>query len=124
MKIMSGAEPDKRPDYEGQSAKELHQIQHRVLMLNEMLSNAKPNERLVEGDAYDVSLSSHLLERNLIKGEQQISQRCRQVQPKIQKWIQEASEGDTDQMGTSYIRFSCLIPIDSCCESRQAASAE
>jgi ADP-ribosylation factor-binding protein GGA len=55
MKLMSGAEPDKRPDYEGQSQKELTQIQQRVLMLNEMLSNAKPRERFVEGDAYDVS---------------------------------------------------------------------
>ena len=39
---------------ESQTRKELQQIQQRVLLLNEMLSNAKPNERFVEGDAYDV----------------------------------------------------------------------
>lgn len=30
---------------------------------------------------------------------QQISQRCKQVQPKLQKWIQEAEERNPEQMG-------------------------
>jgi hypothetical protein len=52
-------------------------------MLNEMLDNLKPSERLVEGDAFD-----------------QIAQRCRNVQPKIQKWIGSAEEGeDADSIG-------------------------
>lgn len=52
-------------------------------MLNEMLDNLKPNERLVDGDAFD-----------------QIAQRCRNVQPKIQKWIGSAEEGeDADSIG-------------------------
>lgn len=34
---------------------ELDRIQQRVLLLNEMLNNAKPRERFVEGDAFDVS---------------------------------------------------------------------
>lgn len=54
MKIMSGAEPEKRPDYEAQTKKELNMVQQRVVMLNDMLSNAKPGERFVDGDAYDV----------------------------------------------------------------------
>ena len=58
MKIMSGAEPDKKPDYEGQSQRELQTIQQRILMLNEMLTNAKPNERFVEGDTYDVRVDA------------------------------------------------------------------
>lgn len=29
-------------------------MQQRVLLLNEMLNNAAPKERFVEGDAYDV----------------------------------------------------------------------
>ncbi|SCZ97205.1 BZ3500_MvSof-1268-A1-R1_Chr4-2g07059 [Microbotryum saponariae] len=77
MKIMSGAEPEKRPDYEQQVQKELDRIQQRILLLNEMLNNAKPKERFVEGDAYD-----------------QIAQKCRHVQPKIQKWIEESVEND------------------------------
>jgi ADP-ribosylation factor-binding protein GGA len=42
-------------------------------MLNEMLDNMKPNEKFAEGDAFD-----------------QIASRCRNVQPKIQKWISNA----------------------------------
>ncbi|GJN93278.1 hypothetical protein Rhopal_006325-T1 [Rhodotorula paludigena] len=81
MKIMSGAEPDKKPNYEEQVGKELDRVQQRVLLLNEMLNNANPRERFVEGDAYD-----------------QIAQKCRHVQPKIQKWIGEASESSPDLM--------------------------
>ncbi|KAL7009585.1 ARF-binding protein [Cystobasidiomycetes sp. EMM_F5] len=82
MKVMAGAEPGKKPDYAQQTAKELASIQHRILMLNEMLDNVKPNERFAEGDAFD-----------------QIAVRCRNVQPKIQKWIGSAEEDqDADKI--------------------------
>ncbi|GAA5962499.1 hypothetical protein JCM21900_002505 [Sporobolomyces salmonicolor] len=81
MKVMAGAEPDKKPNYEQQVQKELDRIQQRVLLLNEMLNNAKPKERFVEGDAYD-----------------QIAQKCRHVQPKLQKWIGESAENNPDAM--------------------------
>ncbi|KAK4057491.1 ARF-binding protein [Microbotryomycetes sp. JL221] len=81
MKIMSGAEPEKKPDYEKQVDKELDRIQQRILLLNEMLNNAKPNERFVDGDAFD-----------------QIAQKCRHVQPKIQKWISESAENELGQV--------------------------
>lgn len=35
-------------------------MQQRVLLLNEMLNNANPRERFVEGDAYDVRSPSAL----------------------------------------------------------------
>lgn len=38
---------------------------------------------------------------------QQIAQKCRHVQPKIQKWIGEASESSPDLMGAS--RFATLL---------------
>jgi len=41
-------------------SKELDRIQQRVLLLNEMLNNAKPKEKFVEGDAYDVRVFSSL----------------------------------------------------------------
>ncbi|GAA5980173.1 hypothetical protein JCM11641_006938 [Rhodosporidiobolus odoratus] len=81
MKSLAGAEPDKKPNYEEQVAKELDRIQQRVLLLNEMLNNAKPKERFVEGDAYD-----------------QIAQKCRHVQPKLQKWIEESAENNPEGM--------------------------
>ncbi|GAA6042452.1 hypothetical protein JCM8097_008461 [Rhodosporidiobolus ruineniae] len=81
MKIMAGAEPGKKPNYEEQVAKELDRIQQRVLLLNEMLNNAQPKERFVDGDAYD-----------------QIAQKCRHVQPKLQKWIADSAENNPDAM--------------------------
>ncbi|KAH9822551.1 VHS domain-containing protein [Melampsora americana] len=81
MKIMSGAEPDKQPDYEAQMQKELDRVQSRILLLNELLNNAQPGERFVDGDAFD-----------------QISQKCKQVQPKLQKWISEAAENRPEMM--------------------------
>lgn len=81
MKVMSGAEPEKRPDYEGKVQTELDRIQQRILLLNEMLNNAKPKERFVDGDAFD-----------------QIARKSRNVQPKIQKWIEESAENDPDAM--------------------------
>ncbi|GAA5855408.1 hypothetical protein JCM9279_006473 [Rhodotorula babjevae] len=81
MKIMAGAEPEKKPNYEEQVSKELDRVQQRVLLLNEMLNNANPRERFVEGDAYD-----------------QIAQKCRRVQPKLQKWIADSAENDPDSM--------------------------
>ncbi|GAA5868594.1 hypothetical protein JCM3774_005440 [Rhodotorula dairenensis] len=81
MKIMAGAEPEKKPNYEAQVNKELDRVQQRVLLLNEMLNNAAPKERFVEGDAYD-----------------QIAKRCRHVQPKLQKWIADSAESNPDAM--------------------------
>ncbi|KAG0657851.1 hypothetical protein C6P46_006213 [Rhodotorula mucilaginosa] len=82
MKIMAGAEPEKKPNYEAQVSKELDRVQQRVLLLNEMLNNAAPKERFVEGDAYD-----------------QIAKKCRHVQPKLQKWIADSAESNPDAMG-------------------------
>ncbi|GAA5984751.1 hypothetical protein JCM10908_003485 [Rhodotorula pacifica] len=81
MKIMAGAEPEKKPNYEEQVNKELDRVQQRVLLLNEMLNNAAPKERFVEGDAYD-----------------QIAKKCRHVQPKLQKWIAESAESNPEGM--------------------------
>ncbi|GAA5962156.1 hypothetical protein JCM8115_006610 [Rhodotorula mucilaginosa] len=81
MKIMAGAEPEKKPNYEAQVSKELDRVQQRVLLLNEMLNNAAPKERFVEGDAYD-----------------QIAKKCRHVQPKLQKWIADSAESNPDAM--------------------------
>lgn len=97
-------EPEKRPDYEQQVQKELDRIQQRILLLNEMLNNAKPKERFVEGDAFDVSAprldSATTVPQSLTRSIlQQIAQKCRHVQPKIQNWIAESAENDPGAMG-------------------------
>ncbi|TKY85118.1 hypothetical protein EX895_006198 [Sporisorium graminicola] len=80
MKIMSGAEPENKPDYTKQTRRELDKVQSRAILLNDMLNNAKEGEKFVQGDAYD-----------------QIAGHLRSVQPRIQKWIgdvEESSSGD------------------------------
>ena len=81
MKIMSGAEPENKPDYSKQTRKELDKVQSRAILLNDMLNNAKRGEKFAKGDAYD-QIASHL----------------RGVQPRIQKWISQAEEGSSDEM--------------------------
>lgn len=57
-----------------------------MLLLNEMLNNAKPKEKFVEGDAYDVSLSfsldftidAHVLKSNLTANRSEMSTRATQ----------------------------------------------
>ena len=89
---------------ESQTRKELQQIQQRVLLLNEMLSNAKPNERFVEGDAYDVRRGLAIA----LTAAQQIAQRIRQVQPRLQRIIGDASENAPDEMG-AFTRFELRL---------------
>ena len=76
--------------------------------MNEMLDNIKPSERLVEGDAFD-----------------QIAQRCRNVQPKIQKWIGTAEEGeDADSIGKLNEFKTKPTVLKGLCLHRQAAVDE
>jgi hypothetical protein len=56
MKIMSGAEPESKPDYSEQTRKELDKVQSRAILLNNMLDNANEGEKFAQGDAYEVSV--------------------------------------------------------------------
>lgn len=81
MKIMSGAEPESKPDYSERTRKELDKIQSRTILLNNMLDNASESEKFVRGDAYD-QIASHL----------------RGVQPRLQKMIGEGEEEESEHM--------------------------
>lgn len=51
-------EPEKQPDYEAQTKKELEKLQGKAILLNDMLNNVAEGERIgVDGDAYEVSPS-------------------------------------------------------------------
>lgn len=56
MKSLAGANPDAKPDYRTQAFNEIHKLESQIILLIEMLDNAVPGERSVQGDAYDVSL--------------------------------------------------------------------
>lgn len=81
MKIMSGAEPENKPDYATRTQKELDKVQSRAVLLNNMLDNANDGEKFARGDAYD-QIASHL----------------RSIQPRLQKWISEGEEGEMEHM--------------------------
>lgn len=53
-------EPEKQPDYEAQTKKELEKVQGKAILLNDMLNNVNEGERVgVDGDAYEVCSRSH-----------------------------------------------------------------
>lgn len=81
MKIMSGAEPERKPDYASQTAKELDKVQSRAFLLNDMLDNYQQGEKFVRGDGYD-QIASHL----------------RSVQPRLQKWISQEEDTESEQI--------------------------
>ena len=57
MKVLAGAEPEKKPDYRSQSLTELNKLEQKVILLNEMLDNVdtQRGEKFASGDVYDVS---------------------------------------------------------------------
>lgn len=85
MKILAGAEPDRKPDYKAETLKELNKVEAKVILLNEMLDNVdtQKGEKFVEGDVYD-----------------QVSQSITAVTPKIQGWISDAETHDPDSLAT------------------------
>ncbi|WFD00084.1 ARF-binding protein [Malassezia yamatoensis] len=80
MKIMSGADPDAKLATK-QVAKELEKVQARAKLLNDMLDQAKPNEKFVSGDAYD-----------------QVASNLQSAQPRLQKWIEQAQEDQSEDL--------------------------
>ncbi|KAJ9112894.1 hypothetical protein QFC19_000449 [Naganishia cerealis] len=82
MKELSGAVPERQPDYASQTKSELEKVQQKAILLNDMLNNIAEGEMLgVEGDVYD-----------------QVSSVLKAARPKIQKWIGEAGEDNADLM--------------------------
>ncbi|KAI5449067.1 ARF-binding protein [Naganishia albida] len=82
MKELSGAEPEKQPDYASQTKAELEKVQQKAILLNDMLNNIAQDEQVgVDGDAYE-----------------QVSGILKAARPKIQKWIGDAGEDNADLM--------------------------
>ncbi|CAG8522050.1 9801_t:CDS:2 [Racocetra fulgida] len=78
MKVMAGYDPEVKPDYKKQAGEELERIQRKAILLNDMLNNVKPGEVIGEGDIFE-----------------ELSQACKAVQPKIQKFISEEEDSES-----------------------------
>lgn len=85
MKILAGAEPERKPDYKAQTLKELNKVEAKVILLNEMLDNVdkERGEQFVAGDVYD-----------------QVSSSISAATPKIQGWISDAEAHDPDSLAS------------------------
>ncbi|CAG8724591.1 4297_t:CDS:2, partial [Funneliformis mosseae] len=79
MKIMAGYDPEAKPDYKKQANEELDKIQQKTILLNDMLDNVKSGEKIGANDIFE-----------------ELSQACKAVQPKIQKFVSE--DDDTESI--------------------------
>ncbi|KAF8932650.1 hypothetical protein BGZ47_011258 [Haplosporangium gracile] len=77
VKKMTGYEQEEKPDYEEEASSELDKILIKAVLLTEMLNEVKPGESIGRGDKFEELLST-----------------CKAAQPKVQKFIGEASDDD------------------------------
>ncbi|KAH7033792.1 VHS domain-containing protein [Linnemannia elongata] len=77
VKKMTGYEQEEKPDYEEEASSELDKILLKAVLLTEMLNEVKPGESIGRGDKFEELLST-----------------CKAAQPKVQKFIGEASDDD------------------------------
>lgn len=54
MKIMAGYDNRHKTDYRAKAAEEVAKVQHQAKILEEMLQNVNPGERIAEGDVFEV----------------------------------------------------------------------
>lgn len=59
MKIMAGYDTRHRTDYRAKAAEEVSRVQEKAKLLEEMLENFKPGDKLSEGDVYEVRAGCH-----------------------------------------------------------------
>ncbi|KAG0279784.1 hypothetical protein BGZ96_001809 [Linnemannia gamsii] len=77
VKKMTGYEQEEKPNYEEEASSELDKILLKAVLLTEMLNEVKPGESIGRGDKFEELLST-----------------CKAAQPKVQKFIGEASDDD------------------------------
>lgn len=58
MKVMAGYDNRHKTDYRAKAAEEVAKVQHQAKILEEMLQNVNPGERIAEGDVFEVRWTS------------------------------------------------------------------
>lgn len=54
MKIMAGFDTRHKTDYRAKAAEEVGRVQQKAKILEEMLQNCKPGDKISEGDVFEV----------------------------------------------------------------------
>ncbi|WEW55402.1 ARF-binding protein [Emydomyces testavorans] len=75
MKIMAGYDTRHKTDYRAKAAEEVAKVQQKARILEEMLQNHKPGDKIAEGDVFE-----------------ELANALRSAHPKIQKMCEEESE--------------------------------
>ncbi|KAK2849607.1 hypothetical protein FQN49_005589 [Arthroderma sp. PD_2] len=75
MKIMAGYDTRHRTDYRAKAAEEVSRVQEKAKLLEEMLENCKPGDKLSEGDVYE-----------------ELASALQNAHPKIQKMCEDESD--------------------------------
>ena len=91
MKIMAGYDTKHKTDYRAKAAEEVGKIQQKAKLLEERLQNFKSDDRISEGDVFEVCK----LQRFLIlitNGKKELANSLQSAQPKIQKMCEEESD--------------------------------
>jgi len=92
MKILSGADPESNNVQTRQIAKEMDKIESRAKLLVDMLDQANPSDKFVSGDAYD-----------------QVASSLRSVQPRLQKWIEQAEDDEESRHLNRFLQLNDMI---------------
>lgn len=92
MKIMAGYDTRHKTDYRAKAAEEVSKVQQKAKILEEMLQNFKPGDK-IEGDVFEVRNASKLeggFEFN--QDMQELANALQSAHPKIQKMCEEESD--------------------------------
>ena len=54
MKVMAGYDNQHKTDYRAKAAEEVAKVQQKAKLLEDMLENHKPGDKVGEGDVYEV----------------------------------------------------------------------
>ena len=97
MKIMAGYDTKHRTDYRAKAAEEVAKVQQKAKILEEMLQGCTKDDKIAEGDLFEVWLSTALPRSAPAKLDdlQELANALQSAQPKIQRMCEEESD-DTE----------------------------
>ena len=92
MKIMAGYDTRNKTDYRAKAAEEVSKVQQKAKILEEMLQNFKPGDK-IEGDVFEVRNASRRTRRfEFNQDMQELANALQSAHPKIQRMCEEESD--------------------------------
>lgn len=92
MKVMAGFDTKNKTDYRAKAAEEVGKIQQKAKILEERLQNFSSDDKVEEGDVFEVCGRYPGVGDILTGGIQELANALQSAQPKIQKMCEEESD--------------------------------